>query len=152
MIRLGIGLYELDNYQKNLTQVSTLRSTIAQIKNLKKGDTVSYGRRGVVKRDSVIATIRIGYADGYPRSLSNGEGKIWVNGKLIAPPNWKRAGQKGHAEIPLIDEGYEYREPSKIYLQKGWNTILIKAPVGTFKSGWNNPVKWMFTFIEVNNE
>jgi alanine racemase len=82
MVRLGIGLYGIDNDQKNLTQVSTLRSTIAQIKNLKKGDTVSYGRRGVVQRDSVIATIRIGYADGYPRSLSNGAGKIWVNGKL----------------------------------------------------------------------
>lgn len=82
MVRLGIGLYGIDSQQKNLIQVSTLRSTIAQIKNLKKGDTVSYGRRGVVQRDSVIATIRIGYADGYPRSLSNGAGKIWVNGKL----------------------------------------------------------------------
>ncbi len=73
--------------------------------------------------------------------------KIWVNGKLISPPNWKRAGQKGDSETPLTNEGYEYREPSKIYLQKGWNTILIKAPVETFNSEWNNPVKWMFTFV-----
>jgi hypothetical protein len=49
----------------------------------------------------------------------------------------------------LIDEGYEYREPTKIFLQKGWNTILIKAPVGSFiGSDWQNPVKWMFTFIQ----
>ncbi len=82
MVRLGIGLYGIDNDRKNLTEVSTLRSTVAQIKHLKAGETVSYGRRGLVKRDSVIATVRIGYADGYPRSLSNGAGKIWVNGKL----------------------------------------------------------------------
>ena len=82
MVRLGIGLYGIDNHSKNLTEVSTLRSTVAQIKKLKKGETVSYGRRGLLKRDSVIATVRIGYADGYPRTLSNGAGRIWVNGKL----------------------------------------------------------------------
>jgi hypothetical protein len=78
------------------------------------------------------------------------ESAVWVNGNLIAPPVWKRASQKGHSEIPLIDEGYEYREPTKILLKKGWNKVLIKAPVGTFKaSDWQNPVKWMFTFVEV---
>lgn len=76
---------------------------------------------------------------------------VWVNGNLIDPPNWKRAGQKGNSEIPLIDEGYEYREPTKIFLQQGWNDILIKAPIGSFKGkDWQNPVKWMFTFVEVN--
>jgi lysophospholipase L1-like esterase len=72
---------------------------------------------------------------------------VWVNGKLIAPPNWKRGGQKGNSEIPLIDEGYEYREPTKIFLQKGWNTVLVKAPAASFNSAWQNPVKWMFTFV-----
>jgi len=84
MVRLGIGLYGIDNDRKNLTEVSTLRSTVAQIKKLKAGETVSYGRRGLLQKDSVIATVRIGYADGYPRSLSNGAGKIWVNG-MLAP-------------------------------------------------------------------
>ncbi|MGB4774568.1 MAG: family 20 glycosylhydrolase, partial [Daejeonella sp.] len=78
--------------------------------------------------------------------------RVWVNGKLISPPNWKQAGQKGDLETPLIDEGYEYREPAKVYLRKGWNTILVKAPVGTFKGEWQNPVKWMFTFLQVSNE
>ena len=77
---------------------------------------------------------------------------VWVNGKVIEPPKWKRGGQKGNSEIPLIDEGYEYREPTKILMQKGWNTVLIKAPVGTFKGEWQNPVKWMFTFVEFKTQ
>lgn len=74
---------------------------------------------------------------------------VWVNGKQVEPPYWKHGGQKGNSETPLIDEGYEYREPAKIFLQKGWNTILIKAPVGTFNGVWQNPVKWMFTFVSI---
>lgn len=85
MVRLGIGLYGIDSsggHTLDLREVSTLRSTIAQIKELKEGETVSYGRRGVLSRDARIATVRIGYADGYPRSLGNGAGKMWVNGHL----------------------------------------------------------------------
>ena len=74
---------------------------------------------------------------------------VWVNGNMIEPPEWKRGGKKGDSEIPLIDEGYEYREPTRIFLQKGWNTVLIKAPVASFKAEWQNPVKWMFTFAPV---
>ncbi|MGZ5254299.1 MAG: beta-N-acetylhexosaminidase, partial [Flavitalea sp.] len=77
---------------------------------------------------------------------------VWVNNKMIDPPVWKRGGQKGHSEIPLIDEGYEFREPSTINLKKGWNEVLVKLPIGTFKGkDWQNPVKWMFTFVEVEN-
>lgn len=86
MVRLGIGLYGIDSAQVtaaiNLQEVSSLKSTIAQIKHIREGETVSYGRQGVADRDAVIATVRIGYADGYPRSLSNGAGKMWVNGRL----------------------------------------------------------------------
>jgi alanine racemase len=67
-----------------LEPVATLRSTIAQIKLVKKGESISYNRRGVVSRDSSIATVRIGYADGYSRRFSNGNGKMWVNG-VMAP-------------------------------------------------------------------
>ena len=73
---------------------------------------------------------------------------VWVNGTIILPPVWVRGGQKGNSEIPLVDEGYEYRVPTKIMVKKGWNRVLIKAPVGSFKSEWQNPVKWMFTFVE----
>jgi Alr-MurF fusion protein len=88
MVRLGIGLYGIDSgAQKaglNLRQVSTLKSTIAQIKKLHEGDTVGYGRSGVITRNSIIATVRIGYADGYPRQLGNGVGKMWINGRFAS--------------------------------------------------------------------
>lgn len=83
MVRMGIGLYGIDSSNRlDLKEVSTLKSAIAQIKELKAGDTVSYGRSGKVDKDSRIATIRLGYADGYPRTLGNGHGKMLVNGKL----------------------------------------------------------------------
>ncbi|MBA4259106.1 MAG: bifunctional UDP-N-acetylmuramoyl-tripeptide:D-alanyl-D-alanine ligase/alanine racemase [Chitinophaga sp.] len=87
MVRLGIGLYGADNvHQANLPlqTVATLKTTIAQIRHLKKGDTVSYNRSGVITSDSIIATVRIGYADGYPRRMGNGVGKMYIKG-MLAP-------------------------------------------------------------------
>jgi len=81
MVRLGIGLYGVDEKQP-LQNVTTLRTTISQVKNIRKGESVGYSRRGVVNKDSTIATVRIGYADGYPRILGNGSGKMLVNGQL----------------------------------------------------------------------
>ncbi|MES2416698.1 MAG: beta-N-acetylhexosaminidase [Bacteroidota bacterium] len=79
----------------------------------------------------------------------NHASEIWLNNEIISPPNWKQAGQKGDSEIPLIDEGYEYRKPVSLALKKGWNTIRVKAPIGSFRAkNWQNPEKWMFTFIE----
>lgn len=78
------------------------------------------------------------------------KGKVWVNKELIPPPVWKRGGEKGDPEIPLVDEDYAYREPTLIKLQRGWNEVWVKVPVTTFKGkDWQNPVKWMFTFAEV---
>ncbi|HWK04584.1 MAG TPA: bifunctional UDP-N-acetylmuramoyl-tripeptide:D-alanyl-D-alanine ligase/alanine racemase [Puia sp.] len=85
MVRLGIGLYGIDSadsHQLDLLEVSTLKSTIAQIKPLHEGDTVGYNRRGIAGPHTLIATVRIGYADGYPRSLGYGNGKMWVKGRL----------------------------------------------------------------------
>jgi alanine racemase len=85
MVRLGIGLYGVDSAETDkldLQPVATLRSTIAQLKHLKAGESVSYNRRGIVSRDSLIATVRIGYADGFTRRLGNGTGKMLVHGKL----------------------------------------------------------------------
>jgi lysophospholipase L1-like esterase len=76
--------------------------------------------------------------------------KIWCNNEEVLPPNWLRADQKGNLEIPLMDEGYEYRSPTLIPLKKGWNSILIKSPIGTTKStSWHHPIKWMFTCIKL---
>ncbi|SFH00777.1 family 20 glycosylhydrolase [Pedobacter insulae] len=75
---------------------------------------------------------------------------VWLNGELISPPVWLRAGQKGNLEIPYVDESYEYRPPVSLKLRKGWNIIRIKAPIGSFNGkNWNNPEKWMFTFVAV---
>lgn len=76
----------------------------------------------------------------------NRSSAVWVNGTIVQPPQWKRGGQPGNMEIPLVDEGYAYRAPHRIYFRKGWNTVLIKAPVGSFKAAWQQPVKWMFVF------
>lgn len=84
MVRLGIGLYGVDsvNEQQLLLQtVITLKSTIAQIREVAKDETVGYNRKGILRRNSRIATIRIGYADGYSRSLGNGNGYMWLKGK-----------------------------------------------------------------------
>lgn len=76
--------------------------------------------------------------------------RLWVNNQLIESPHWSRAGAVGETEVPLIDEGYSYRTPTLIKLQKGWNKVMIKAPVGSFKGvDGQNPVKWMFTFVPV---
>jgi alanine racemase len=85
MVRLGIGLYGIETVagELRLQPVATLRSTIAQLKQIKWGESVSYNRSGKVGRDSLIATVRIGYADGYPRRLGNGAGKMWVRGQLV---------------------------------------------------------------------
>jgi alanine racemase len=85
MVRLGIGLYGIDSantHLLNLQEVSTLKTTIAQIKHLHEGDTIGYNRRGIAAPGTVIATVRIGYADGYSRNLGNGTGKMWIKGRL----------------------------------------------------------------------
>ncbi|MGL4411832.1 MAG: bifunctional UDP-N-acetylmuramoyl-tripeptide:D-alanyl-D-alanine ligase/alanine racemase [Bacteroidales bacterium] len=86
MVRLGIGLYGVtaSGNSDQLESVSTLKSTILQIKDLSAGESVGYGRRTILKRDSRIATIPIGYADGLDRRLGNGAGSLFVDG--IAAP------------------------------------------------------------------
>jgi alanine racemase len=85
MVRLGIGLYGVDpgNSMPDLIESGTLRTTISQIKAVKAGESVGYGRKAILTKDARIATIRIGYADGYPRNLGNGKGTVWINGHLV---------------------------------------------------------------------
>ena len=83
MVRLGIGLYGVDEGQ-NLENVTTLKTTVSQVKQLAAGESVGYSRKAILKRDSLIAVVRIGYADGYSRALGNGVGHMLVNG-FLAP-------------------------------------------------------------------
>ena len=82
MCRLGLGLYGI-NPRTNaiINNVCTLKTTILQLRNVPTGDTVGYSRRGEITRDSVIAAIPIGYADGLNRHLGNRHAYCLVNGQ-----------------------------------------------------------------------
>lgn len=81
MVRLGLGLYGLDSGSGlDLWPVMQLKCKITQIRQLPKGETVGYNRKGKLDRDSRIATVQIGYADGYDRRFGNGIGKMLVQG------------------------------------------------------------------------
>ncbi|ALW84305.1 alanine racemase [Hymenobacter sedentarius] len=85
MVRLGIGLYGVDASGRDaaaLRPVSQLRTTISQIKTLPGGHTVGYGRRGAAtEAERRIATLAIGYADGYDRRFGNGAGTVLIHGQ-----------------------------------------------------------------------
>lgn len=83
MVRLGIGLYGVSSASGKslpLKEAVELKTTIAQIRRVKKGESVGYGRSRLLEKDTTIATIRIGYADGFPRSLGNGRGTVLIRG------------------------------------------------------------------------
>ncbi len=86
MVRIGIGLYGIktvgDGAEDALRPVASLHSVIISIKEWPAGTTIGYGRRGILKRQSRIATVTIGYADGFDRHFGNGHTSMWVNGTL----------------------------------------------------------------------
>ncbi|WP_417592340.1 bifunctional UDP-N-acetylmuramoyl-tripeptide:D-alanyl-D-alanine ligase/alanine racemase [Owenweeksia hongkongensis] len=84
MVRLGVGLYGIGSNEedkKHLNVVSDLMASVSQVKQLKVGDSVSYGRTFVTEKPTTIAVVSIGYADGFRRSLSNGVGEVAISGK-----------------------------------------------------------------------
>jgi len=86
MVRIGGGLYStnLQRFTRQpLAVVSTLKTVISQLKIISPGDTVGYGRKSIATREMRIATIVIGYADGFSRTLGNGQGHVWINGHLV---------------------------------------------------------------------
>ena len=83
MVRLGIGLYGISaTSQSKLMNISTLKTKISQIKTIKANETIGYSRKGKALQDTNIAILPIGYADGLNRKLSNGNGYVYINGKL----------------------------------------------------------------------
>jgi len=83
-VRIGIGLYGISSQQNiPLIPAISLQTTILQIKELSRGATVGYERKGVLKRKSKIAIIAIGYADGLRHQLGNGKGYVRVRGTLV---------------------------------------------------------------------
>ena len=81
MVRIGIGLFGLSSnrsFEKRLKPVIEWTSSISQVKSIRPGESVGYGRTFVAKKEMRIAIIPIGYADGFKRSLSNGVGAVYI--------------------------------------------------------------------------
>lgn len=82
MCRLGLGLYGIDSRDNHVIHnVCTLQTTILQLRHVPKEETVGYSRKGILQRDSLIAAIPIGYADGLNRHLGRGNCYCLVNGE-----------------------------------------------------------------------
>ena len=85
MVRLGIGLYGVEPnalFQDKLLPASTLKTTVSQVKMVNRNESIGYGRKGMAKSNMEIATIAIGYADGFDRRFSNGVGKVLIKDKF----------------------------------------------------------------------
>lgn len=80
MVRLGIGLHGVGE-NSSLKVVSSFLTTVSQLRDLEAGESVGYQRSGFTREPSTIATIPVGYADGFHRSLGNGAGTVYVNGR-----------------------------------------------------------------------
>jgi alanine racemase len=83
MVRLGVGLYGVDPTpeRNSLRQVATLKTVVSQIREIGLNETIGYGRKGHVQRSTKVATIAIGYADGFSRAFSDGIGEVSINGQ-----------------------------------------------------------------------
>lgn len=132
MVRLGIGLYGVaaqEEDQVNLQMVGTLKTVISQIKHIKSSDTVGYGRKGALSRDTKTATIAIGYADGFDRRFSRGVGEVLINGtrcKVVGNVCMDMT-MVDVTDVPHVQEGEEVivfnKELTIIELAKKINTI-----------------------------
>ncbi len=83
-VRLGIGLYGVDSsstIQEKLQPIGKLKTRVAQIKHVKKGESIGYSRKGVADRDLKVGVLAIGYADGYDRRFGNGTGDVFIAGQ-----------------------------------------------------------------------
>jgi alanine racemase len=87
MVRIGIGMYGVSSNPtliKKLHPVVSWKSTVSQVKQIQKGESVGYSRSFLAEKTMEIAIVPVGYADGYRRSLSNGVGTVVINGQLCA--------------------------------------------------------------------
>lgn len=85
MVRIGIGMYGVSSNPtlvKKLRPVISWKSTVSQVKQIQKGESVGYSRSFVADKNMEIAIVPVGYADGFRRSLSNGVGSVVINGQI----------------------------------------------------------------------
>ena len=131
MVRLGVGLYGLaakPEDQENLMTVGTLKTVVSQIKHVKSSETVGYGRKGQLSRDTKTATIAIGYADGYDRRFSRGIGEVLIHGhrcKVVGNVCMDMT-MVDITDIPHVEEGDEV-----IIFGNGLTMIELANKIGT---------------------
>jgi len=85
MVRLGLSLYGLSanaEHRPNLQVISSFTARVTQLKKLQPGDSVGYGRAFTAPKPCTIATISVGYADGFRRALGEGAGRVAIRGKV----------------------------------------------------------------------
>ncbi|WP_274972888.1 family 20 glycosylhydrolase [Bacteroides fluxus] len=75
--------------------------------------------------------------------------RIWINGKEVMPPVWTATHRKRSNEIALGNENCVARPPIKVHLNKGWNKVFLKLPIGKFSNPEVRLTKWMFTTVFV---
>ena len=84
MVRPGLGLYGLSpTYQERLRNVSTFRSVVTQVKKVRPGESVGYGRAFTAEKQIEVAVVPVGYADGLKRNLGNGAGELFIAGRRV---------------------------------------------------------------------
>ena len=114
MVRLGIGMYGVSPYPdpgSGLKTVLRLKTSVTQVRAISAGESVGYNRAGKVTRDSLIATIPLGYADGFRRSLGLGNGEVYIHGKLFPVIG------KVCMDMTMIDvTGHDIREGDEVIL------------------------------------
>ncbi len=128
MCRLGLGLYGIGyEHNEELIPVASLSTRIVQIKNLAKGESVGYGRAARLERDTITATIPVGYADGLDRHLGNGRWSVRVNG-VSAPIIGRVCMDSAMIDITNIP-GVEVGDKVTIFGVERGNTLEDMAQV-----------------------
>lgn len=150
MVRAGIGLYGIDSAftpaKSPLQTVATLKTSISQIKQVKAGETVGYNRNGKLENDGQIATVKIGYADGYTRAFGNGVGFMLINGQ--------QAPTVGHVsmDMTMVDiTGIDAQEGDEVIVfSAGLPIEILAAKIGTIPyemlTGVSQRVKRVYFF------
>lgn len=133
MVRLGIGLHGVEvnsKYQDQLQKPAVLKTVVSQIRKVKAGESVGYGRKGKAMDDMLIAVIAIGYADGYLRVFSNGNAYVLIN--------QQKAKTIGNVcmDMTMVDvTGLNVKEGDEV-------TVFGESPTVSELASWANTIPY----------
>ena len=142
MVRMGISLYglypsdEIDKSKINLIPAMTLKSHITRIKDVPAGEGISYGHTYKTAETRKIATIAAGYADGYPRALSN-SGRVLINGKY-APITGRVCMDQFMVDVTDIPDAKV--DDEVILFGTDGNNVITAEEIGSLSMSFNYEV------------